>query len=307
MKKGFKLKFEKRMAIVGILSICLAAGYYWTLTEGMLPAGNMWDGEVYKDAEGNTGTKADTGTKEDEDTKHKENDAEIEKGGNRGRNEDTGKDADIDTGKDTDIDTGKDADTNKDTDKEKEHGEKKKIALSFDDGPHPYYTEDLLDVLKEKDVQATFFITGENAALYPDIVKREQEEGHVIGNHTYYHTQLTSGNEQAFIEELVKTNEVIKEITGEDTVFVRPPYGTWKKSFEGKLSLLPVLWDIDPLDWCSDNVACIVQNIVVNAGDCKIILMHDQYESSVTAVGEVIDILREEGYEFVTIEEVLFD
>lgn len=281
MKKGFKLKFEKRMAIAGILSICLAAGYYWAHTDRMLPAGNMWDGGIYGDAEGDADMKDSADTEGDKDTKHRENDAEIEKGGKRERKQNT--------------------------EKEKESGEKKKIALSFDDGPHPYYTEDLLDVLKEKDVQATFFITGENAALYPDIVKREQEEGHVIGNHTYYHTQLTSGNEQAFIEELVKTNEVIKEITGEDTVFVRPPYGTWKKSFEGKLSLLPVLWDIDPLDWCSDNVACIVQNIVVNAGDCKIILMHDQYESSVTAVGEVIDILREEGYEFVTIEEVLFD
>lgn len=293
MKKGFKVKLEKRMIIAGMLSICLAAGYYWVQAERTLPAGNIRGGEVYKDAEGNAEAEDNVSTEEDKDTKHGNNDAEIEEDGNRGKNEDTEKDADIDA--------------NKDTDKENGHGEKKKIALSFDDGPHPYYTEDLLDVLKEKDVQATFFITGENAALYPDIVKREQEEGHVIGNHTYYHTQLTSGNEQAFIEELVKTNEVIKEITGEDTVYVRPPYGTWKKSFEGKLSLLPVLWDIDPLDWCSDNVVCIVQNIVVNAGDCKIILMHDQYESSVTAVGQVIDILREKGYEFVTIEEVLFD
>ena len=77
-------------------------------------------------------------------------------------------------------------------------GEPKKIALTFDDGPHPKYTEQLLDGLKERGVVATFFVTGENAENYPDIIRREQDEGHLIGNHTYSHIQLTSRNRESF-------------------------------------------------------------------------------------------------------------
>ena len=106
----------------------------------------------------------------------------------------------------------------------------KKIALTFDDGPHPRYTEQLLDGLKERNVVATFFVTGENAQNYPNIIRREQEEGHLIGNHTYSHIQLTSGNRETFREELVKTNEILENITGEKVSFVRPPYGSWDKS-----------------------------------------------------------------------------
>ena len=77
-------------------------------------------------------------------------------------------------------------------------GEPKKIALTFDDGPHPKYTEQLLDGLKERGVVATFFVTGENAENYPDIIRREQDEGHLIGNHTYSHIQLTSATGRPF-------------------------------------------------------------------------------------------------------------
>lgn len=151
----------------------------------------------------------------------------------------------------------------------------KKIALTFDDGPHPRYTEQLLDGLKERNVVATFFVTGENAQNYPNIIRREQEEGHLIGNHTYSHIQLTSGNRETFREELVKTNEILKNITGETVSFVRPPYGSWDKSFEKELNMFPVLWNIDPLDWCSHNAECIAAKVVENAGDGDIILMHD--------------------------------
>lgn len=185
--------------------------------------------------------------------------------------------------------------------------EVKKIALTFDDGPHPYYTEQLLDGLEERGVVATFFVTGEHATLHPDIIRRMDEEGHLIGNHTYSHIQLTSYNKEEFKEELVATSEVIEEIIGEEVVYVRPPYGCWDKSFEAELNMIPVLWTIDPLDWCSDNAECIVDRVVVKAGENEIILMHDYYESSVTAALEVVDELLEEGYTFVTVEEILFD
>ena len=104
--------------------------------------------------------------------------------------------------------------------------EMKKICLTFDDGPHPFYTEQLLDGLKERGVKATFFVTGEHALLHPDIILRMSKEGHAIGNHTYSHMQLKSSNREEFKAELIKTNEVIEEIIDEDVVYVRPPYGS---------------------------------------------------------------------------------
>lgn len=183
----------------------------------------------------------------------------------------------------------------------------KKIAITFDDGPHPSYTEQLLDGLRERGVVATFFVTGEHAKLHPDVIRRMQDEGHLIGNHTYSHIQLTKSNRDKFKTELIRTNEVIKEITGEDVVYVRPPYGSWDKSFEKELNMFPVLWTIDPLDWCSGNVSRIVEKVVSKAEEDGIILMHDYYETSVTAALRAIDELMAEGYTFVTVEEILFD
>lgn len=183
----------------------------------------------------------------------------------------------------------------------------KKIAITFDDGPHPSYTEQLLDGLKERGVHATFFVTGEHAELHPEVIKRMQEEGHLIGNHTYSHIQLQAGNREEFKNQLIKTNEIIKEITGEEVQYVRPPYGTWDKSFESELNMFPVLWTVDPLDWCTTNVANITAKVVGKAEENDIILMHDYYESSVTAALEVVDELLKEGFTFVTVDEILFD
>ena len=185
--------------------------------------------------------------------------------------------------------------------------ETRKIALTFDDGPHPYYTEQLLVGLKERNVRATFFVTGEHAELYPDIIERMKEEDHLIGNHTYSHMQLKTGSLDAFKEELVKTNEIISGITGEEVLFVRPPYGTWEKSLEAELNMFPVLWTIDPLDWCSSNADGITRKVLSKARENGIILMHDSYPSTVTAALRVIDELEKQGYEFVTVDEILFD
>lgn len=185
--------------------------------------------------------------------------------------------------------------------------EEKKIALTFDDGPHPYYTEQLLDGLYKKGVSVTFFVTGEHASLHPDVIKRMDREGHLIGNHTYSHMQLTKKNRDKFKQELIDTNVIIKEITGETMTYVRPPYGTWDKAIEEELNMIPVLWTVDPLDWCSDNVGCITSNVVEKVQENDIILMHDYYETSVTAALEIVDALLEDGYLFVTVEEILFE
>ena len=119
--------------------------------------------------------------------------------------------------------------------------------------------------------------------------------------------QLTSSNAETFKKEIIETNEAIKEVTGEDTIYIRPPYGSWNKEFEKELNMFPVLWTIDPLDWCSSNVPCIVNTVCAKAGENDIILMHDQYKTTVTAALEIVDRLKAEGYEFVTVDELLFD
>lgn len=183
----------------------------------------------------------------------------------------------------------------------------RKIALTFDDGPHPYYTQQLLDGLKERGARATFFVMGKQAEAYPELVLRMQEEGHLIGNHTYSHVQLNKKNRESFKEELVRTNELLLGITGEEPQYVRPPYGSWDKSFESELMMIPVLWTIDPMDWCSSDVNGIVRKVTKKAEDNAVILMHDEYKSSVTAALEIVDILQKQGYEFVTVDEILFD
>ena len=183
----------------------------------------------------------------------------------------------------------------------------RKIALTFDDGPHPYYTQQLLDGLKERGARATFFVMGKQAEAYPELVLRMQEEGHLIGNHTYSHVQLNKKNRESFKEELVRTNELLLGITGEEPQYVRPPYGSWDKSFESELMMIPVLWTIDPMDWCSSDVNGIVRKVTKKAEDNAVILMHDEYKSSVTAALSIVDILQKQGYEFVTVDEILFD
>lgn len=182
-----------------------------------------------------------------------------------------------------------------------------RVALTFDDGPHPYYTEQILDGLKLRGVKATFFVTGEHADLHPDIVKRMQDEGHLIGNHTFRHIMLRKDNRAEFKKELQETNEVIHEITGENPSYVRPPYGAWDKKLEKELDMFPVGWTIDPLDWCSKNADCIEKRVMDAIKGDDIILFHDYYETSVTAALNVVDELLKKGYEFVTVDQLLFD
>lgn len=183
--------------------------------------------------------------------------------------------------------------------------EGKKIALTFDDGPHPIYTSKLLEGLRERGVVATFFVTGANAALYPELVEQMKEDGHVVGNHTYHHVQLSQVGESVFLLELKETNRVLEEILGEEVQYVRPPFGEWNKSIEQQINMFPVLWDIDPLDWCTGNAEKIAKKVLDNAGDNRIVLLHDEYETTIAATFQIIDTLIEKGYQFVTVEEIL--
>ena len=182
-----------------------------------------------------------------------------------------------------------------------------KIALTFDDGPSAAWTPALLDGLKERGVKATFFLIGENADKNPEIVKRMAEEGHLIGNHTYHHVELTKVSENEARLELADTSAVIVRITGKEPEYMRPPFGAWQRKLEQEIRMLPVLWTIDPLDWTTENQDEIVNKVVTEAEENDIILLHDCYKSSVEAGLRIVDILQEEGFVFVTVDELLLN
>lgn len=185
--------------------------------------------------------------------------------------------------------------------------EPKKVALTFDDGPHPVYTPMMLDLLKEQDVKATFFLLGAEAEQYPDIVKRMSDEGHLIGNHSYVHEKLSSLSDTEACAQVNRTNDLIHSITGSYPTYLRPPFGDWKDHLDCNVNMIEVLWDIDTLDWSSQNHNQIVRKVVTKVEENDIILMHDGYKTTVTAVKEIIDILKKKNYEFVTVDELILE
>ena len=182
-----------------------------------------------------------------------------------------------------------------------------RIALTFDDGPHSVFTGQLLDGLKEKGVVATFFLLGCNIDGNEDIVARMQADGHLIGNHTDSHVQLTLLDSNAAGKEISATNMKIFNITGHVPEYIRPPFGCWNDSIAADIDMMAVLWDIDPLDWKGKDTERIVSYICHNAKDGDIILLHDVYKTSVEAALEVVDYFKERGFEFVTVDELLLE
>ena len=159
------------------------------------------------------------------------------------------------------------------------------IAITFDDGPS-VCTPALLDGLKERGVKATFFLVGENVETYPDIVKRIYEEA---------------------MYEINKTDELIAAITGQRVQYIRPPFGIWQRELENYLDVLPVMWTVDPLDWTTENIDEVVNKVVSQAKENDIILLHDCYKSSVEAALRIVDLLKAEGFEFVTVDKLILE
>lgn len=182
-----------------------------------------------------------------------------------------------------------------------------KVALTFDDGPHPVYTPQLLDGLKECGVHATFFVVGKNILGNEALLKRMETEGHLIGNHTYSHVKLSELDIARACAEVEKTNALICEVTGKEPEFIRPPFGEWKKAMECSFEMIPVLWDVDPLDWTTKNTALVVERVLKDTKSGDIILLHDYYQSSVDAALEIVDALTERGYKFVTVDELILE
>lgn len=183
----------------------------------------------------------------------------------------------------------------------------KKVAITFDDGPNPDYTEMLLAGLKERGVSATFFLLGKEVERYPEIVEEIYADGHLIGTHSYEHVNLNNLCDAAAVEQVDKTNQAIHALTGEYPEYIRPPFGSWKCNLDYETKMIEVLWDVDPLDWKTDNSDVITKRVVDKVQENDIILLHDASESSVKAAFKIIDELKAEGYTFVTVDEILFD
>lgn len=181
------------------------------------------------------------------------------------------------------------------------------VALTFDDGPHQICTPALLDGLKQRGVKATFFLMGENIAGKEALVQRMQEEGHLIGNHSYRHIQMTKEGAEQACAEIEQTEEIIRSITGSRPEYLRPPYGAWNEQLECRVNLTTVLWNVDSLDWKLQNTERIVRQVEKDVKSGDIILMHDIFKTSVEAALRIVDDLQKQGYEFVTVEELMVD
>lgn len=182
--------------------------------------------------------------------------------------------------------------------------ETKFIALTFDDGPRRSTTGPLLDGLAQRGVPATFFLIGEQVPGNEDIVRRMEAEGHQIGIHTYDHKCLTALNAADFSAQVDRSRQLLGEILGRENFLLRPPYGMVDAGVERRAGSAIILWSIDPEDWDDKNAERITRHIVSRAKDGDIILLHDIYSTSVEAALAVVDALHEEGFLFVTVEEL---
>ena len=187
----------------------------------------------------------------------------------------------------------------------------RKIALTFDDGPHPYKTDAVLNILEKHGVRATFFVVGENVSYYPEPLRRAVALGHEIGNHTYHHASLSHACEENAAEEIEKTEEIILKTVGYRTKLFRPPEGAYNacalnvvKSKDYRV----ILWTVDTRDWENKSAETMVQTVMTNIKGGSIILFHD-YMSKKSHTLEALEILLPQliaqGYEFVTVSELL--
>lgn len=178
------------------------------------------------------------------------------------------------------------------------------IALTFDDGPGRY-TDQLLDGLAERGVKATFFTLGMRAEEYSKKIRRMYEEGHQIADHSYDHPNLNELSNSQITWQVGHTMDVLNGIIGKDFRYlVRPPYGSCNDRVASVLNTPAIIWSVDPNDWKDRNAETVKKRVVSNAFDGAIILCHDIYSTSVKGILNAIDILKSQGYEFVTVNEL---
>ncbi|SDN37365.1 polysaccharide deacetylase family sporulation protein PdaB [Paenibacillus sp. yr247] len=189
--------------------------------------------------------------------------------------------------------------------------DQKVIALTFDDGPHPEYTAQILDLLKQYEAKATFFVVGNKVKLYPDVLLRTLNEGHEIANHTYSHAYLSKKNN--IKKEINKTEELIYATTGSRCQLFRPPGGFYNDRLvsivraEG-YKVIMWSWQLDTKDWSTPGVNKIVNRVLNNSKNGNIVLFHDYIEGptqTIAALKIILPELKRRGYRLVTVSELL--
>lgn len=181
----------------------------------------------------------------------------------------------------------------------------KYVALTFDDGPSPRCTPQLLDGLRDLGAKATFFVVGCQAVKDPDIVRRIADEGHQVGNHSYDHAALDRLTPAQALADLEKNDALLRELLGEGDYWVRPPYGLLTDDEAARLTVPLVNWSVDTEDWRTKNCDKILDVIYRCTGDGDIVLLHDRYLNTVEATLKAIAHLQQQGYVFVTVSELL--
>ena len=182
-----------------------------------------------------------------------------------------------------------------------------RVALSFDDGPSGANTEALLDMLADQDVHATFFLCGYRIEAYPELCGALAKAGHELGVHGYSHACFDALTPAALRAELDDTARLIRENAGVCPALVRPPCGALNEGVcqvARNAGLSVILWSVDPEDWRCRDADAVVRRVCGQVCDGSVILLHDMYQSSVDAAARIIDRLRAEGYEFLTVSEL---
>ena len=179
----------------------------------------------------------------------------------------------------------------------------KYVALTFDDGPKRETTEALLDGLKARGAKATFFLIGEQVEEARDLVERMPREGHQVGNHSWSHANLRELSVWEAADEVARTEKLLTEILGPGEYWLRPPFG--HVNLEEEVKVPQIRWSVDPRDWEDHNAEAVKAHVLSHTEPGAIILLHDIYPSSVEAALGIIDEMQQQGYCFVTVEELL--
>ncbi|MFY7066276.1 polysaccharide deacetylase family protein [Nocardiopsis changdeensis] len=177
------------------------------------------------------------------------------------------------------------------------------VALTFDDGPGED-TERLLDMLAEYDARATFYVLGSLVGEFPEVVERTHAEGHEMGNHSWKHDDLAGKSEAGVAEDITRTNEAVRAITGSDPLTIRPPYGSLNGTVRRAVDQPLILWDVDTMDWQSRDTAKVAGHALEHTTAGSVVLFHDIHPSTVDAVPEVLEGLHRKGYHFVTVTDL---
>ncbi|RSU09757.1 hypothetical protein CBF27_11780 [Vagococcus acidifermentans] len=186
-----------------------------------------------------------------------------------------------------------------------EPAEQQVVALTFDDGPNDSSTVKILDILKKYKVKATFFVLGSMAEKYPAVLKRINDDGHEIGNHSYAHSNLSVMTDKEIQKDITQTNELIAKHSGQQPGLLRPPYGAFnQKVVQAVPGMRLALWDIDTLDWQVRNGKKIVEKVEQHVKNGDIILMHDIHKTTANGVEPLIKMLIKKGYTFRTVSQL---